>query len=82
MNPEFGVVAFRSLRVVSGMNGFFALNRLKTSAMASTLAALRSPNDRLTRRFSCEKGARRLQLTVSHGPCYSNVAVPLSLRPV
>ena len=25
-------------------------------------------HERLTRRFNCENGARRLQLTVSHGP--------------
>ena len=47
--------------VVKGMNGFFALKRLKTSPIASTRTFLHTANDRLTRRFSCEKGARRLQ---------------------
>src|SRR5205085_10411436 len=35
------------------------------------------PNPLLTRRFSCENGARQLQLTVFHAPMSLNVADPL-----
>ena len=67
---------------VIGSAGFLALNRLNTSAIASTRALPLRRNDLLRRRFSCENGARRLQLTFSHGPTSSKVAVPSSFSPV
>jgi hypothetical protein len=61
------------------------LKRLKTSAIASTRAVRHRPKDRLTWRFNCENGARRLQLTVSQGPasspfCSSNLLSRSVLR--
>ena len=67
---------------VIGSAGFLALNRLNTSAIASTRALPLMRIDLLRRRFNCENAARRLQLTFSHGPISLNVAVPSSLRPV
>ena len=67
---------------VIGSAGFFALNRLKISPIASIRALPLIRIDLLSRRFSCENGARRLQLTFSHAPISLNVAVPSSLRPV
>src|SRR5258706_12023318 len=82
MNDESAAPPALSRRVVSGIDGFFALNKLKTSAIASTRAEPATWNARLTRRFNWENGARQLQLTVSHEPSCLNVAVPSALRPV
>src|SRR2546423_3182404 len=82
MNDESGAPVALRRRVVSGMDGFFALSRLNASAIASTRALPRRPKPLLTRRFSCEYGARQLQLTVSHGPISLNEALPSAFSPV
>src|SRR5262245_27020144 len=82
MNDAIGAPVALNRRVVRGMNGFLALSRLNTSAIASTRAEPASWKPRLTRRFNCEYGARRLQFTVSHEPLCSNLAVPSAFKPV
>ena len=82
MKEASGTPAGETRCVVRGMNGFLALKTLKTSAITSTRETRQKGNSRLTLRFNCENGARRLQFTVSHGPISSNVATPESFSPV
>src|SRR5262245_53387002 len=82
MNEDKGVPLALRRRVVNGSDGFLALNRLNTSAIASTWVSPSALKLRLTLRFNCENGARRLQLTVLHGPASSYVATPMAFKPV
>ncbi len=50
------------------VDGFFALNRLKTSPMASTRALPNSRKLRETRRLNCVRHAPRPQFQVSQAP--------------
>src|SRR5262245_19799484 len=61
---------------------FNALNRLNTSAIASTRAVPISRNAFETRRFNDDSGAPRPQLIVAHGPRSFMIGLWLLSNPV